>query len=210
MRDKAVGNGNQARGVFARCGGVVEQRKAFHLHGKAALFVAQLFPVIGRGVAIEHIAGMDHALDHCNALPCRAFAQRSTQGGRGPRYIARKAVLRFGIAALAVGAGGQNHIEYLCFWAVRAGRADADDVFHTVLRVQLPRIDADGGHAHAAAHHRYRRTLIGARIAQHAPYIRYEPRVLQKRLGNELCAQRVARHQHGFGKIPLVGGVVRC
>ena len=46
VRGERIGNGKQARRVLARHLGVVEQGKALHLYGKAALFIAQGLPCL--------------------------------------------------------------------------------------------------------------------------------------------------------------------
>ena len=151
---------------------------------------------------------MHRALNERHAQPRRAFAQCAAQRLGGIGHVLVIAVLRFGITAFAVCAGGQHHVEHLGLRAVRARRTDADDVFHAILGEQLPGINADRRHAHTASHHGYRHTLIRAGVAQHAAHRGNKPRAFQKGLGNEFCAQRVSGHEHGFCKIARGGRIV--
>ena len=69
-------------------------------------------------------------------------------------------------------------------------------------------INADGRHAHAAAHHADGAALIGAGVAVHAADVGDKARVLEEGLGNEFGAQRVAGHQDGLGEIAVFGAVM--
>ena len=83
----------------------------------------------------------------------------------------------------------------------RAGGTDADDPLHAEDVEQLVGIDADGRHAHAAGHDGYALALKIARIALHAAHVVHQLPIGQVRFGNEFGAQRIARHEHGAGKI---------
>src|SRR5699024_9588637 len=89
------------------------------------------------------------------------------------------------------------------------GRTDADDVLDAVLGVQFIGIDADGRHAHAAAHDADGTAPVSTGVAEHAAHVGDEAGVLQKGLGNEFGAQRVAGHEDGLGKIAVFGAVMR-
>ena len=197
--------------MFAQHLGVVEQRKALHLNRQAAFFVAQNFPVGGACAAIlavEHIGGMDGTFNQGNALLFGGSAQCVVQFLAGLLDVVGIAGLGHGIVAFRISAGSQNHIKDLGLGGIGAGRANADDVLYPILAVQLIGVDADGRHAHAAAHHADRVALVGTGITQHAAHIGNKARVFQKGFGNKLGAQGVAGHQHGFGKIAGVGAVV--
>ena len=90
-----------------------------------------------------------------------------------------------------------------------AGRTDADDVFHAIEMEQLVGIDANGGNAHAGRHDRHRLVLIQTGIALNAANVIDQLGLGQKGVGDELRAQRIARHQHGFGKISGVAADMR-
>ena len=78
---------------------------------------------------------------------------------------------------------------------------DADDGFHAEEVVELKRVDAHARHTHAAGHHGDALALEVSRIALNAADVVDELVVRQIRLCDVLCAQRVAGHQHGLGKI---------
>ena len=189
----------------------MEQCKALHLDGQAALFVAQFFPV-GRllvaGLAVEHVGGMDVALDQRNTGSLGAGAQGIVQRGARRLDVVGVAALGHGVVALGVGTRGQHHVKQFCLVGVGAGGADADDVLDAVLGVQLVGIDADGRHAHAAAHHADGAALIGAGVAVHTADVGDKARVLEEGLGNEFGAQRVAGHQDGLGEIAVFSAVM--
>ena len=51
--------------------------------------------------------------------------------------------------------------------------------------------------------------MVQAGVALNAARVVDQHGILQIRFGDELAAQRVARHQHGAGEIALFGGDVR-
>ena len=191
---------------------VGKQGKALHLHAQAAALIPQLFPVGGLfvgGLAVEHIRRVDVALNEGNALLGGRSAQLVVQALAGQGDVPLEAALYPGVVGLAHRTGGQHHVEQLGLFGVAAGGADADDVVHIVELEQLIRIDADGRHAHAAAHHADGAALIGAGKAQHAAHTGHLTHILQEGVGNELGAQRVTGHEDRLGEIALFGAVVR-
>ena len=87
----------------------------------------------------------------------------------------------------------------------RAGRADAQDVFHAEHGIQLPGIDADGRHTHAGGHDGNFYAVVRAGIAVDAADIIDENCVFQKVFRNELRAQRVAGHENSLTKVAGLG-----
>ena len=60
---------------------------------------------------------------------------------------------KLGKRALAIcSISDSNDIPELQLGADRPGGTNADDVIHLVLREELIRVDADGGHSHAGSH----------------------------------------------------------
>ncbi|MPN42882.1 hypothetical protein SDC9_190440 [bioreactor metagenome] len=82
-----------------------------------------------------------------------------------------------------------------------ARRTDSYDGFHTEEIVKLVGIDAHARHAHTAGHHGEALALIKPRVALNAADVIDKFIIGQVGLRNVLCAERVARHQHGFCKI---------
>ena len=152
---------------------------------------------------------MDVALDQRDALLGGRSAQLVVQGLAREGDILVVAALHLCIVRLTHRAGGQHGVEQLGLVGVAAGRTDADDVVHIVELEQLIGIDADGRHAHAAAHHADGAAFIGTGKAQHAAHAGHLTDILQEGVGNEFCAQRIAWHEDGLGEIALFGGVVR-
>ena len=152
---------------------------------------------------------MDVAFDQRDALRRGAGLERVVQFGAGGLDLVGVAALGAGIVALGVCTGGQDHVEQAGLVGIGTGRTDADDVLDAVLGVQLIGIDADGRHAHAAAHHADGAALVSTRIAKHTAHIGDEARIFKKGLRNEFGAQGVPRHQDGFGKIAVFGAVMR-
>jgi len=70
---------------------------------------------------IEHIGGMDVALDQGDALLCGGSTQLVVQGLAGQGEVPLKAALDPSIIALAHGTGGQHHIKQLGLVGVAAG-----------------------------------------------------------------------------------------
>ena len=190
----------------------MEKGEALHLDGQAALLVPQLFPISRLGIAglaVEHVRGMDVALDQRNVLGGGAGTQGVVQLAAGLLDVVGVAALGHSVVALRVSAGGQHHVKQLGLVGVRTSRADADDVLDAILAEQLVGIDADGGHTHAAAHHADGAALVSAGKAVHTAHVGDEARVLQKGFGDELRPQRITGHQDGLGKIAFFGAVMR-
>ena len=80
-----------------------------------------------------------------------------------------------------------------------AAGAHTDQRLDAVLGHQLLHINADGGDAHAGAHHGDGHAVIGAGKAQHAADVVELNRVLQKVFGNVFGAQGVAGQQNAGG-----------
>ena len=110
-----------------------------------------------------------------------AGTQGVVQLGAGRLDVVGVAALGHGVVALGVSTGGQHHVKQLGLVGVGAGGADADDVLDAVLAEQLVGINADGRHAHAAAHHADGAALVGAGIAVHTAHVGDEARVLEER-----------------------------
>ena len=91
-----------------------------------------------------------------------------------------------------------NDVEELQAVRESAGGTDADDLVYIIEVEKFIRIDADGGHAHPAAHDGNFLPFIGAGVAEHVPDFVDKFWVFEKILSNEFCAQRVARHEDGL------------
>ena len=152
---------------------------------------------------------MDVSLDEGDTLLGGRCAQLVVQALAGQRDVPFKAALHTGIVAFTHSTGGQHHVKQLGLVGIAAGRADADDVVHIVELEQLIGIDADGRHAHAAAHYADGAALIGAGKAQHAAHTGHLTHILQEGVGNELGPQGVTGHEDRLGEIALFGADVR-
>ena len=99
--------------------------------------------------------------------------------------------MQSGACLLYTSTGSQHNVKQLGLVGVGACGTDADDVLNAVLAEQLIRINTDGRHTHAAAHHADGAALVGAGIAKHTAHIGDDARVLEKSLGNEFSARCV-------------------
>jgi len=79
--------------------------------------------------------------------------------------------------------------------------ADADDLFDAKIGDQLFGVDGAGGNTHTVTHYRDFAAFVGAGVAQHAAHVVYFTIIFEKRFGDVLCAQRVARHQYDVREI---------
>ena len=181
------------------------ERRRFHLHGKNAHLLPAVIclPALGHiaVVAVEPVGGQDVADVVRNAH----FLSRLDAGlqhvevcNRGKR--ACQMVLR---RPVGVGAGAltDDDVAQLDRVLQRAGGADTHDVLHAEHGVKLPGIDADRRHAHAGCHDGDFRAAVGSGVALNAADIVDQNRVLQEVFRDELCAQRVAGHQHRLTEI---------
>ena len=82
-----------------------------------------------------------------------------------------------------------------------AGRADADDAFNAERAEQFVRIDPDGRHAHAARHDGDTFSLIVSGISLNAAHIIHQFRTVKEGVGDHFGAERIPRHQNGFGEV---------
>ena len=107
------------------------------------------------------------------------------------------------VGEVGVGAGalGGHHVPELQILADGAGGADAQDVLHAVLAVELVGVDAYGGHSHTGGHDGDGGVPVGAGVALDAPDVVDQLGIVQEGVGDEFCPQGIAGHQDCFGEI---------
>ncbi len=112
-------------------------------------------------------------------------------------------ILKAQTVHLRVGAGthADHHVTQLNVSAYRAAGAYADDLLHAKIGDQLFGVDGAGGNTHTVTHYRDFAAFVGAGVAQHAAHVVYFTIIFEKRFGDVLCAQRVARHQYDVREI---------
>ena len=131
------------------------------------------------------------------------------QGEGGDRGVCAGEVILCRIVGVRAGSLSQYHITEVNVVGNAAGSADAENPVYVILVEQLIGIDADGGHAHAAALYGNRYAVIGAGVAVHAADGIVAYRIFQKMFCDEFRPQRVAGHEYGFGNVAFGGCVMR-
>ena len=182
------------------------QHVTLHLHGHDAHL---LHAVVAAGGVIEGVGGIEVADGHLHAQFLCALHRGGEQlvvadGGESAAEL-----ILAGEVGIGAGAHAGAHAAELHIRAHRARGADADDVLHAVVGVELVGVDGDGRDAHAARHHAHAHALVGAGVALHAADVVDKLRIFQKGLRDELRAEGVAGHEHGLGEIAVLGIVMR-
>ena len=114
------------------------------------------------------------------------------------------------IAAVGACTLSQHNVPELHLGSDAAGGAYPDDFLYVVGVEQLIGVDADGGHAHAAALDGYGNALISARKAQHIPHPVVAHRMLQILFCDELRPQGISGHQHPGCDLSRICLIVGC
>ena len=83
----------------------------------------------------------------------------------------------------------------------RACGANADYLLNIIKIEKLVGIDTDRGHSHSTALNRNALALIKSGVAKHIANSVVANYIGEIGFGYYLCAQRIARHQNGFGKV---------
>ena len=81
------------------------------------------------------------------------------------------------------------------------GRAYTDNGLHIVEVEQFVGVNADGGHAHAVAHHAHPLAVVRAGETEHAAHIVELYGILKKFLCHEFGPERITGHNHGLGNL---------
>ena len=114
-----------------------------------------------------------------------------------------------GVVGIGAGTLGNDQVIEVNILLNGTGRAYPDDVLHAVAVEQLVGVDADGGHTHAGGHDGDLHAFVGAGVALNAPAVVDQHRIFQESFRDELGAQRIAGHEHGFAEVPGLGGNMR-
>ena len=114
-----------------------------------------------------------------------------------------------GVIAVRASAHGNDDISCVQILREGAAGADADDVFHTVVVVQLVGVDADRGLAHARGHDRNALAVVVAGVAVYAAHVVDEDGIREIGFCDEFRAKRIAGHQNGLGEITELCGNMR-
>ena len=188
----------------------MEQRKALHLHAHTSMLPIEIFMVRHVFLMIEHIARMDpRTPQRLLQLRCR-FQDPLIQLLAWLHDVALDPCLCQRIGRLAPGAVGQHQIEQMQILYIGPCASDADDVLHTIEFKQLIGIDADARHSHAAAHHGDALSLVCSGVAEHVAHAVELDDILQIRLCDVLCPQRIAGHQYRLGDVFFACLIVCC
>ena len=203
-----IGNGADAEASFAVAGSVHIEGGGLHLQGHYAHLLEAVHAVETRGyvhvVAVEHVGRVHiaHVVGGVVALAgLYGFGKQfvGCDGGKGAGQVKLLGIVRVGAGTL-----GQDDVIEVDVILDGAGGADADDVLHTEEIEQLVGVDADGGHTHTGCHHGHLDALIVAGVAVDTTDVVHQHGVFQEVFGDELAAQGIAGHQHGFAEADIV------
>ena len=197
-----VGDGADAECPLSGIGGVGVETGGLHLNGEDT----HPFPLVVFGTAFGGVEGVgrenvaDAHVDAAALCGCDGGAEECIvrNGGEGGGF-AETEVLHI----VGIGAGGLSghQITQLQVILQCAGGADADDVVDVIEIEELPAVDADGRDTHTGSHDGDRDTLPGAGVALNSADIVDQNGVGEEGFGDELGAQWITGHEHGFGDL---------
>ena len=199
--EEVVRDGEDGDGLFVvrACGPV--EAGGFHFDAEVAE-VAEFFVEAGLRV-VEEVGGVDLADLEFAALASGLFhglLEHVPVGAGGE--LSGDAV---GVAVVGVAGGslGDDDILRVDVHVKAAGGADADDGLDTELAVELLRIDADGGDAHAVAHDGDALALVGAGVAEHVAGVVEADDVGHEVVRHGFGAERISWHENDLGEFIL-------